>query len=75
MTVLKFNIVLLLLLCAHKNKAASYDETACKVCPRNRGEIALAGADDGTLCYALIPLPNHVLVPQVQRYVILLNVQ
>lgn len=45
------------------------------LCPRNRGEIALAGADDGTLYYVLIPLPGHVLTPQLQRYVILLNVQ
>lgn len=58
-----------------KTKQPRIDETACKVCPRNRGEIALAGADDGTLYYVLIPLPGHVLTPQVQRYVILLNVQ
>lgn len=61
------NIVLLQLMCILKNKAVS-DETACMICPRNRGGIAFAGADDGTLYLDLIPLPSHVLTPWVQRY-------
>ena len=61
------NIALLQLMCILKNKAVS-DETACMICPRNRGGIAFAGADDGTLYLDLIPLPSHVLTPWVQRY-------
>ena len=45
-----------------KNKAAS-TETACVICPRNRGGIAFAGADDRALYFDLIPLPSHVLTP------------
>ena len=47
---------------ATKNKAASI-ETACIICPRNRGGIAFAGADDGALYLDLFPLPYHVLTP------------
>ena len=50
-----------------ENKAASI-ETACMSCPRNRGGIAFAGADDGTLYLDLFPLPCHVLTPRVQIY-------
>ena len=45
-----------------KNKAASI-ETAFIRCPRNRGGIAFAGADDGALYLDLFPLPYHVLTP------------
>ena len=57
------NTVLLQLMCIHKNKAVSI-ETACMICPRSRGGIAFAGADDGTLYLNLIPLPSHVLLPR-----------
>ena len=61
------SIVLQRLMCILKNKAASI-ETACIICPRNRGGIAFAGADDGALYLDLFPLPYHVLTPWVQSY-------
>ena len=66
------NTVLLQLMCIHKNKAVSI-ETACMICPRSRGGIAFAGADDGTLYLNLIPLPSHVLLPRCKDMKILNN--
>ena len=63
----RYSIVSQQLMFILKNKAASV-ETAFIRCPRNRGGIAFAGADDGALYLDLFPLPYHVLTPYIQRY-------